>query len=104
MVQGHYKSTGFHRGAFEEVDPVEQSINEFARDIAKRLDKGRNQHAYEDVTLLVPAKMEGLILKHMNKHTKDLIKLIVQKNIVFMSDHELAQYIEKLFSKSKKIH
>lgn len=101
---GHYKSTGSHRGAFEEVDPVEQSIDEFARDIARRLDKGRNQHAYEDVTLLVPAKMEGLILKHMNRHTKELIKLIVQKNVVFMSDHELAQYVENLFSKSKKIH
>lgn len=101
---GHYKSTGSHRGAFEEVDPVEQSIDEFARDIARRLDKGRNQHSYEDVTLLVPAKMEGLILKHMNKHSRDLIKLIIQKNVVFMSDHELAKYVENLFSKSRKIH
>jgi protein required for attachment to host cells len=101
---GHYKAMGQRRGAFEEVDPVEQSIDEFARDIARRLDKGRNKHAYEDVTIIMPARMEGLVLKHMNKHTKEFIKMIVQKNVVFMSDHELALYVEKLFSKSRNIH
>ncbi len=101
---GHYKSSGSRRGAFSEVDPVEQSIDEFARDIARHLDKGRNKHAYEDVTIIIPARMEGLLFKHMNKHTKELIKMIVQKNVVFMSDHELALYVEKLFSKSKKLH
>lgn len=101
---GHYKASGNARGAFSEVDPVEQSIDEFARDIARHLDKGRNKHAYEDVTIILPAKMEGLLFKHINKHTKALIKKIVQKNVVFMSDHELAIYVEQLFSKSKKIH
>lgn len=101
---GHYRSQGTHRGAFSEVDPREQSIDEFANEIAKRLDKGRNQHAYDDVTLIVPARMEGLLFKHLNKYTKELVKLIVQKNVVFLSDHELSLYLDKLFSKSKKIH
>ncbi len=101
---GHYKSSGYRRGAFSEANPLEQSIDEFARDIASHLNKGRNSHAFDDVTVIVPARMEGLLFKHINKHTKELIKMIVQKNVVFMSEHELALYIEKLFSKSKKIH
>ena len=101
---GHYRSQGTHRGAFSEVDPREQSIDEFANEIAKCLDKGRNQHAYDEVTLIVPARMEGLLFKHLNKHTKELVKLIVQKNVIFLSDHELSLYLDKLFSKSKKIH
>lgn len=101
---GHYRS-GSNRGSFApEVSPLDQSIDDFAREIAKRLDKGRNQHAYEDVTLLVPAKMEGLLFKHLNKHTRALIKLIVQKNVIFMSEHELSKYLEKLFVKARKFH
>lgn len=101
---GHYRSQGTHHGAFDEVNPREHSIDEFANEIARRLEKGRNQHAYDDITLIVPAKMEGLLFKHLKKHTKDLINLIVQKNVIFMSAHELAVYLDKLFTKNRRIH
>ncbi|MCX7090120.1 MAG: host attachment protein [Legionellales bacterium] len=101
---GHYRSQGTHHGSYTEPNPREQSIDDFANEIARRLEKGRNQHAFEDVTLIVPDRMEGLLFKHLNKHTKDLVSLIVQKNVIFLSDHELSLYLEKLFNKSRKIH
>ena len=102
---GHYQSQGTHRGSYvPENSPVDWSIDDFAREMAQRLDKGRNQHEYDDVTLLLPAKMEGLLGKHLNKHTKELIKLVVQKNLIFLSEHELNVYLNKLFTKTRKIH
>ena len=101
---GHYQSAG-NRGSYvPEVSPVELSVDEFAREMAERLDHGRTHHEYDDVTLLMPSKMEGLLNKHLTKHTKSLVEKIVQKNLVFLSEHELAQYLEKLFSKSRKTH
>ncbi|PJD90602.1 MAG: hypothetical protein CK424_07940 [Legionella sp.] len=102
---GHYKSGSSNRGSYvPEVSPVEISIDEFAREMAEHLDSGRNQHKYDDITLLMSSKMEGLLNKHLNKHTKALIKQIVQKNVVFLSDHELSLYLDKLFTKPGQAH
>lgn len=102
---GHYKSGSSNRGSYEPaVSPVDISIDEFAREMAERLDAGRNQREYDDIVLLMSSKMEGLLNKHLNKHTKALIKQIVQKNVVFLSDHELSLYLDKLFTKPGQTH
>ncbi|MCR9192271.1 MAG: host attachment protein [Gammaproteobacteria bacterium] len=101
---GKYRS-GNNHGSYEpEVSPLEVSVDDFAREMARRLDEGRNKHAFEDVTLVMSSKMEGLLFKHMNKHTKALIERIVQKNMNFMSEHELSAYVEELFTKSRHLH
>lgn len=102
---GHYKSCGTHHGSFEpEHSPLDWSIDDFAREMAERLDKGRNQHSFDDVTLVLPAKMQGLLGKHLNKHTKECVHLTVQKNLSYLSEHELHLYLNKLFSKPQQVH
>lgn len=102
---GHYRSCGTHHGSFEpEHSPLDFNIDEFAREMAVRLNKGRNDHSFDDITLLMSSKMEGLLAKHLNKPTKECIKAIIQKNLMFLSEHELKQYLNKLFSKGKKAH
>ncbi len=102
---GHYKSGSNNRGSYEPaVSPLDTSIDEFAREMAERLDAGRNQHEYDDIVLMMSSKMEGLLNKHLNKHTKALVKQIVQKNVVFLSDHELSLYLDKLFTKPGQTH
>ncbi|HVT62380.1 MAG TPA: host attachment protein [Legionellaceae bacterium] len=102
---GHYKSGYHNRGSFEpETSPVEVSIDEFAREMAECLEEGRTHHKYDDITLMMPSRMEGLLNKHLNKHTKALVDKIIQKNLLFLSEHELSQYLDKIFNKLRKAH
>lgn len=102
---GHYQSCGSRRGSFEpEHSPVDIAIDDFAREIAVRLNKGRTDHAFDDITMLLPARMEGLVDKHLNKETKHCIKSVIQKNLMFLSEHELKQYLNKAFTKQRKTH
>ena len=102
---GHYQSSGHRRGSFEpENDPLDIAIDDFAREIARRLNKGRIEHAFEDITFLLPARMEGLVSQHLNKDTSHCIHNIIHKNLMFMSDHEVKKYIHKLFAIQGKAH
>ena len=62
---GHYRSQGTHHGSYTEPNPREQSIDDFANEIARRLEKGRNQHAFEDVCAqdYVLAREHGFVLR-----------------------------------------
>lgn len=102
---GHYKSGGANRGSYEpEVNLRDTAIDNFAREMATRLNVGRTKNAYDDLTLLMPPVMEGLLTKHLNKHIVSSIHNIIQKNLMHLSEHELKKYLCKVLSSGKTVH
>jgi len=102
---GQYKSREANRGSYApEIGALDIAIDDFAREMAERLDTGRNQHAYDDLTLLMPAAMEGLLLKHLNKNVAGSVHHIIQKNLMHLSEHELKKYLCKALKHGKSIH
>lgn len=94
---GHYKSCSYGRGAFTPCsNPVEIATDNFAREIARRLDKGRNQHKFDELIICMPAHMEGLLAKHLSKYLKKSIKKIVQKNILNLCEKDRIMYLRKV--------
>ncbi len=91
---GHYQSPGFARGAYEpEKTTHDHAVENFAREMALKLNAGRNKHAYESLVLLMPPAIEGLLLKHLKKQILCMVQQIIQKNMVHLSEHELKQYL-----------
>ena len=93
---GHYKADGGGHGAFsQQTDPKEIKIDDFAREIAKALDHGRNTQAYDKLILIAPPHMTGLLLQHLNKHVKDLVTHNIKKDIPHYTDKELLDFLHQ---------
>lgn len=93
---GRYNSShSMSRGVYAphtEIGDIQDS--DFAREIAVELNEARNKNAYKELIIIMPAQIEGLFLKHLNKNVKDLITLTLQKNIMHLSEKELSAYLD----------
>lgn len=85
----------FAHGSFTpKTQPIEKSIDVFAKEIAEQLGDIKNQHPHDHMIIIMPAKMESLVSKKLDKNTKDLITKTVHKNIMYMSTHELTLFVK----------
>ncbi|MDP3561669.1 MAG: host attachment protein [Legionellaceae bacterium] len=102
---GHYSLNATTRGSYEpEMNTHDTAVNKFAKEMALYLNAGRNKHAYDQLILLMPPVMEGLLIKHLKKQIFSYIEQIVQKNLVNLSEHELKLYVAKLLRRGATIH
>lgn len=93
---GQYKTDGSAGGAYiPHSDPKEVSIDHFSKEIADELNRGRNTQAYKKLMLITPSHMNGLLLKHMDKHVKELVCNEIQKDVMHLSQHELQLYLQE---------
>lgn len=93
---GHYKTQGGNRGAYDpHTEPEEVELEEFVREIATELNEARNRHCYDDLVFIMPAKVEGLLSKTLNKHVNEMVKLRIHKNTMNLSEKELLEFFKK---------
>ncbi len=91
---GVYRNTGMRRASFEpETTHTELAMDKFAREVAGKLNFGRIKHLFDDVILLMPATMGGLLFKHLNKNVLGMIRKVIQKNLINLSEYELKKYL-----------
>lgn len=91
---GFYKKSGMHRSSYEpETSHTTLAMDKFAREVAEKLNFGRIKHLFDDVILLMPATMGGMLFKHLNKNVMCMIRKVFKKNIVNLSEHELKRYL-----------
>ncbi len=93
---GHYHTNVAAHGTYSSpTDPKEVEFENFAREIAAALDKGRNTQAYKTLIVVAAPHMYGLLSKHLNKQVKDFMKNTIQKDVVQLSQHELLKFLEE---------
>ncbi|MBA2650013.1 MAG: host attachment protein [Legionella sp.] len=69
--------------------------DDFAREVALKLDEARNQNSYNELIIVMPAQIEGMFSKHLNKNVKELVKFTIHKNLMHLSQNELYIYLNK---------
>ncbi|KTC68212.1 hypothetical protein Lbir_2814 [Legionella birminghamensis] len=67
--------------------------NDFAKEIALALNEARNKNIYDELVIIMPAQIEGLFSKNLDKNVKNLITSISHKNIMHLSGKELFNYL-----------
>ena len=93
---GLYQNRGMRRGSYEpELSHVELATDNFAREMAEKLNGGRIRHLYDELILLMPSTMGGMLFKHLNKNVVGFVHKMIQKNLIKLSDHELKKYLCK---------
>lgn len=94
--KGHFRSIDSFHGAYEyHTDPVAVNYDHFARELALELNAGREKNLYDSLVFVMPSHMEGLVHKHLNKEVTPMIKHVLLKNLVFLSEEGLLDYINK---------
>jgi len=94
---GRYQSDVSMGGAYSpHTDPKDVAIDQFSRQVAEELNKGRNLNAYKDLVIITPDHMNGLLLKHLDKHVVELISSQIHKDVMHLSQHELVEYFSNL--------
>jgi protein required for attachment to host cells len=92
---GHYKSSSSNRGAFSpRTDPKAVENNNFAREIARLLDHGRTDHAYDKLIVIGSPHMNGLLFQQLNKHVQELVTNEISKDLMRYSDRELLEFLK----------
>lgn len=76
-------------------DPKEVEVDNFVREIAAVLEKGRNDHAYDELTVIGPPHMNGLLFKHVSKFVKEMVKGEYQKDFQNINPKDLLEFIQK---------
>jgi protein required for attachment to host cells len=76
-------------------DPKEVEIDHFTREIAALLEQGRNNHEYEELVVIGPPHLNGLLFKHVSKYVKEMVKLELQKDLQNISNRDLLEFLQK---------
>ncbi len=91
---GRYQASGSAQGAFTpRTDPKEVEIDNFAREIARELDRGRNANAYKSLIIIMAPHMHGLLSKHLDKHVHEMIEKNIQKDYQHLDAKDLLVYL-----------
>lgn len=77
-----------------EQDPAEHIAQQFALDLAERLNDGRVAHAYDKLVLMAEPKFLGLLRAALDKHTAALVVQTISKDLPNINEEDLAKYLE----------
>ncbi len=92
--QGRVFGREFRRhGLSSTVSPTEHDAEQFAIEIAHRLDHGRTQGDFGRLIVVASPEMLGLLREHLSGATRKTIVASLDKNVAGMGDRELAPYL-----------
>jgi protein required for attachment to host cells len=92
----HYKVDDSRPGAYEpHTEPQKIESEKFVQEIAKELNHGRVHNQFDGLVIIMPAQMEGLLSKHLNKEVQSSVKEVLHKNIIDFPKNELHAYIRE---------
>ncbi|MGC1183139.1 host attachment protein [Legionella sp.] len=93
---GRYKTGDSAHGTFTQPsDPKEIQVDDFSRQVAKELNKDRNIEAYNNLIVVAPPHMSGLLFQHLNKHVKNLVTHNIKNDILNLTESELAEFLHQ---------
>jgi protein required for attachment to host cells len=92
---GHYKSGSDSRGAYaQRTDPKDVELNNFAREIGREIIHARKTGEFEKLILIASPHMEGLILSHLDKQTKEMLINKIQKDPQSFKETDILNYLK----------
>lgn len=78
----------------KEHAPSEKIAQEFARDLAGMLNKGRTRNAYDQLILMAEPKFLGLLRSALDSNAAALVTQTVNKELLEVSEADVASYLK----------
>lgn len=90
---GHYHANAAHGAFSAHTDPKSAAIDGFSREVANEVNLARKQNAFDQLILITPPHMLGLLHGHLDKQVKERITNTIQKDLVHLKPKELLEYL-----------
>ena len=87
-------SSGHRPGAAPDTDPKEVEAQKFARELAQRLEKGLDDHAYDALILAAPPHFLGLLRGELGDQVSKRVEASIDKDYVSLETRELGKRIQ----------
>jgi len=89
---GHGQNGAYGRpGAEPDTDPKEVEAQKFARQLAERLEKGLNDHAYDRLVVTAPPHFLGLVRASVSTQVERRVGATFDKDLTSMDAAEIAR-------------
>ena len=75
-------------------EPTEHIAQQFALELAELLNKGRLTNAYDKLVLIAEPKFLGVLRAALDKNTESLVSQTVNKELLDVKEHDLAEYLK----------
>jgi protein required for attachment to host cells len=72
---------------------VDHSVNVFAREVGRYLDKARTEHRYDQLVLVAPPKFLGALRKELHKEVEKLVAEELPKDLSWFNARDLQRYL-----------
>lgn len=89
------RSTGGPASDREAKGANEHSVEVFARDIGRYLDKARQEHRFDRLYLVAPPKFLGQLRKELGKETEKLVVEDLAKDLSWFNVRQLEEYVAR---------
>lgn len=92
---GHNQGHGNGRGAYVPAKmPKEVEAERFALEVARELNHGRNQNAYQRLILVASPHFMGLVNQQLDTHVRQKVTDSIEKDYTKITDKELAGHLQ----------
>lgn len=93
------QSAGFSNGnhaSNSEPTAKKHKVASFAKEIARMLEEGRNQHRYERLVTVAAPEFLGVLRENLSHETRKLISCTMNKNLTQQSPQQIRQQLPKV--------
>jgi protein required for attachment to host cells len=91
---GHYIARDAVSGTYApRVDPKEEEIDQFIKKLADELAQGRTHNQYQKLILILPPRVNGILMSHLDKQIAHLVAGRVEKDYHTMPIKEFHKFI-----------
>ena len=80
------------------VDARREVKDHFATMVAGEVNRARAKKSFDQIIVIAPPQMLGVLREHFNKDTRDVIKAELHKELVNLSPSELIPHLQKTLS------
>ena len=91
---GQQQGPNAGRGSFvSSKSPKEVEAERFAIEVARALDHGRTQNAYQRLILVASPHFMGLVNQHLDAHVRQMVSDSIEKDYTKIAEKQLAAHL-----------
>ena len=80
----------------QRVTPVEHRTELFSKNLARYLEKARNDHRYDKLYLIAPPEFLGLMRENLSKEVRKLTAEEINKDLSWFEARDIERYVKPL--------
>lgn len=92
---GHYQAGPAHGAFSPDTEPKTVKVIEFLKEVARELDKGRNEQVYQNLIIVAAPHTSGMLKQQLNKHIDSLISNHIQKDMMHLNQQDFLHFIKE---------